>query len=191
MKLIKHTKKQILKMLGGRYRQLNQRTSQLTAENVFETFVNAYLSAVEPRTSYFSPGALSPAVEVAPSDLGIGAVLQTQDEHTVVQQVVAGGPAEVSGQLHSGDKIIGVGQGTKTPMINVIGWRLDDVVKIIRGDEGTSVSLEILPRNQPPGGLKRIISIVRSPIGPRASSIEMSTPWLWNTSTNTIAGAIT
>ena len=156
---------EIVQTLGNRYRQLGRRTSQVNEQDVFQTFINAYVSSVDPHSSYFSPRATENfKIRMSLSLEGIGAVLQSENEYTVVRRVVAGGPAEMGDQLHSGDRIIGVGQGLETPIVDVIGWRLDDVVDLIRGPKGTSVRLQILPEDDGPDSPGKVISIVRDTI---------------------------
>lgn len=155
----------ILKTLGDRYRQLSRRTKQITSTDVFETFINAYITSVEPHTSYFSPRSTENfKIRMSLSLEGIGAVLQTENEYTVVRRIVAGGPAELSQLLNSGDRIISVGQNEDRPLVDVIGWRLDDVVDLIRGPKSTVVRLKILPLQEGPDASGRIISIVRDTI---------------------------
>ena len=155
----------ILKTLGDRYRQLSRRTKQITSTDVFETFINAYITSVEPHTSYFSPRSTENfKIRMSLSLEGIGAVLQTENEYTVVRRIVAGGPAELSQLLNAGDRIISVGQNEDRPLVDVIGWRLDDVVDLIRGPKSTVVRLEILPLQKGPDASGRIISIVRDTI---------------------------
>ena len=155
----------ILKTLGDRYRQLSRRTKQITSTDVFETFINAYITSVEPHTSYFSPRSTENfKIRMSLSLEGIGAVLQTENEYTVVRRIVAGGPAELSQLLNAGDRIISVGQNEDRPLIDVIGWRLDDVVDLIRGPKSTVVRLKILPLQEGPDASGRIISIVRDTI---------------------------
>ena len=155
----------ILKTLGDRYRQLSRRTKQITSTDVFETFINAYITSVEPHTSYFSPRSTENfKIRMSLSLEGIGAVLQTENEYTVVRRIVAGGPAELSQLLNAGDRIISVGQNEDRPLVDVIGWRLDDVVDLIRGPKSTVVRLKILPLQEGPDASGRIISIVRDTI---------------------------
>ena len=165
LKLAGQAHDDILKTLGDRYRQLSRRTKQITSTDVFETFINAYITSVEPHTSYFSPRSTENfKIRMSLSLEGIGAVLQTENEYTVVRRVVAGGPAELSQLLNAGDRIISVGQNEDRPLVDVIGWRLDDVVDLIRGPKSTVVRLEILPLQKGPDASGRIISIVRDTI---------------------------
>ena len=165
LKLAGQAHDDILKTLGDRYRQLSRRTKQITSTDVFETFINAYITSVEPHTSYFSPRSTENfKIRMSLSLEGIGAVLQTENEYTVVRRIVAGGPAELSQLLNAGDRIISVGQNEDRPLVDVIGWRLDDVVDLIRGPKSTVVRLEILPLQKGPDASGRIISIVRDTI---------------------------
>jgi len=165
LKLAGQAHDDILKTLGDRYRQLSRRTKQITSTDVFETFINAYITSVEPHTSYFSPRSTENfKIRMSLSLEGIGAVLQTENEYTVVRRIVAGGPAELSQLLNAGDRIISVGQNEDRPLVDVIGWRLDDVVDLIRGPKSTVVRLKILPLQEGPDASGRIISIVRDTI---------------------------
>ena len=150
--------------LRKRYERYRLRSSQFNEEDAYEFFVNAYLRTLEPHTAYFSPRTSENFdINMSLSLEGIGAVLQTVDEYTVVRRIVKGGPADLSRLLHAGDKIIGVGQGTDE-VDDVIGWRLDDVVDKIRGPKDTVVQLHILPEEAGHGGADKYISIVRNKI---------------------------
>ncbi len=136
---------EIIETLRSRYTQLGRRTAQLNQDDIYQIFINAYMSSIEPHTSYFSPRASDNfKIRMSLSLEGIGAVLQTENEYTIVRRVVPGGPADLSGELQSGDRIIGVGQGQNNPLVDVIGWRLDDVVELIRGPKDSIVRLQIL-----------------------------------------------
>ncbi len=151
--------------LAKRYERLEKRFSQYEAEDVFELFMNAYLRAVEPHTAYFSPHVSENfEINMSLSLEGVGAVLQTIDEHTVIQRVIPGGPAEFSKQVHAEDKIIGVGQGTEGELIDVVGWRLKDVVDLIRGPKGTTVRLRLIPMESGVDGPVNVVTIVRDKI---------------------------
>src|SRR5690606_22160242 len=76
---------------------------------------------------------------------GIGAQLQKQDDVVVIRELIAGGPAALSGKFKAGDRIVGVGQGTSGAMDDVVGWRLDDVVEKIKGPKETQVRLDVIP----------------------------------------------
>src|SRR5690606_1710398 len=95
---------------------------------------------------------------------GIGAVLQSDNEHTKIVRLVPAGPAEKSKQLATADRIIGVAQG-KEEMVDVVGWRLDEVVKLIRGPKGSSVRLEVIPASNPPSDMtSREVALVREAV---------------------------
>ncbi|GJL81060.1 MAG: tail-specific protease [marine bacterium B5-7] len=151
--------------LRKRYAQIRNRTEQLNANDVFEFYINAYLQSVEPHTNYLSPRASENfKMRMSLSLEGIGAVLQPKDEYTQVTRVVPGGPADTAGELHAGDRIVGVGQDTSGEMEDVIGWRLDSVVDKIRGPKGSTVRLKILPKKAGNLGDTQVISIVRDKI---------------------------
>lgn len=151
--------------LRKRYQQLRSRTEQLNANDVFQFYTNAYLLSVEPHTSYLSPRASENfRIRMSLSLEGIGAVLQTENEHTKVTRVVTGGPADLSGALHAGDRIVGVGQGAGGDVTDVVGWRLDDVVDLIRGPKGSVVQLRVLPEKAGASGETQTIAITRDKI---------------------------
>lgn len=166
--------KEIKKTLKKRYQRLINRSDQFKSEDAYEIFINAYLRTIEPHTAYFSPRTSENFnINMSLSLEGIGAVLQTEEDYTVVKRVIKGGPADLAGQLHEGDKIIGVGQGTKE-VEDVIGWRLDDVVQQIRGPKGSVVQLHILPRDSEPGSSGEYISIVRNKIKLEEQQVQKS-----------------
>ncbi|WP_456447177.1 carboxy terminal-processing peptidase [Thiolapillus sp.] len=147
LRLAGKDEKKIHETLEKRYKTMRRRVHQLDTDSVFQTFVNAYALSIEPHTGYMSPER-SENFDIAMrlSLQGIGAVLRSDDEYTVIQKVVPGGPADKSKQLHAGDKIVGVGQGEKGEIEDIIGWPLQDVVEKIRGKKDTLVRLNILPK---------------------------------------------
>ena len=155
---------EIRESLDRRYTHIARRTRQFKSEDVFQTFVNAYVNSIEPHTSYFSPRASENfKINMRLSLEGIGAVLQTDNEYTLVRRIVPGGPADLGGLLKAEDRIVGVGQGS-SEIVDVIGWRLDDVVELIRGPKASTVRLEILPGESGLEGDTEIIEIVRDEI---------------------------
>lgn len=151
-------------ILSKRYKAAKRRVSQIKSEDVFAYFMNAYTNTVDPHTSYFSPRtAENFNIEMKLSLEGIGAVLQADDVYTKIRRIVEAGPADKSGEIAVEDKIIAVGQG-KESMVDVVGWRLDDVVDLIRGDAGSVVRLEIEPANSSVAGKTKIVSIVREQV---------------------------
>ncbi|HET9033006.1 MAG TPA: carboxy terminal-processing peptidase [Dokdonella sp.] len=165
LKLAGKPSKEIRETLDKRYSNYLNRIRQLNSEDVFQTFMNAYATSIEPHTNYLSPRA-SENFDLAMSLSleGIGAVLQRLDEYTAIREIVPGGPAALSGKLNPGDRIVGVGQGVSGPILDVIGWRLDDVVDKIRGPKGTVVRLEILPDAAGPDGKHEVLTITRNKV---------------------------
>jgi carboxyl-terminal processing protease len=156
---------EIRKTLSRRYENYLDRVHQLDSEDVFQTFMNAYATAIDPHTNYFGPRASQNFdITMKLSLEGIGAVLQEHDEYTVIREVVPGGPAAKSGKLEVGDKIVGVGQGQCGPIVDTIGWRIDDVVARIRGHKGTTVRIEILPAEGGPDAKPVIVTLVRKKV---------------------------
>lgn len=155
----------IPELLRKRYEGLARRVRQFDSDDVFQAFVNAYTESLEPHTSYMSPSTSENFdISMRLSLEGIGAVLRADNEYTVVQRTIPGGPAEQSGQIRGGDRIVGVAQGLDGVMEDVIGWRLQDVVDMIRGPKGSVVRLQILPKSAGSDGKTREISIVRNEI---------------------------
>lgn len=145
-----------------RYDNLQKFASKTKSEDVFQLYCNSIAELADPHTNYFSPRASEDFNTSMKLSLeGIGATLQTDNEYTKINQVVKGGPADKSKKLVAGDKIIGVAQGD-SDIVNVIDWRLDDVVALIRGKKGTTVRLEIIPAAEP--NTTRIVSIKRDKI---------------------------
>ncbi|MEM7195780.1 MAG: carboxy terminal-processing peptidase [Pseudomonadota bacterium] len=164
LRLTEKSEEEILDSLERRYTHLARRTRQLNNEDVFQTFINAYVGNLEPHTSYFSPRATENfKIHLRLSLEGIGAVLQTDNEYTLVRRVIPGGPADMAGDLKAEDRIIGVGQGDDD-IVEVIGWRLDDVVELIRGPKASIVRLEILPGEQGLEAESEVITIQRDEI---------------------------
>ena len=154
----------IAETLEKRYLNIKRRTRQLESEDVFQVFVNAYTLSVEPHTAYMSP-ARSENFDISMrlSLQGIGAVLRSDNEYTVIQKTIPGGPAAKSGQVRAGDRIVGVAQADGE-MEDIVGWRLQDVVEKIRGEKGTLVRLSIIPKSAGASGQSKEISIVRDKI---------------------------
>jgi carboxyl-terminal processing protease len=151
--------------LAKRYTGIQRRTRQMDADDVFQVFINSYTLSLEPHTSYMSPRVSENFdISMRLSLEGIGAVLSNENEYTVVQRTVAGGPAALSGQVGPGDRIVGVGQGADGEIEDVIGWRLQDVVDLIRGAKGTTVRLQLLPEDAGSAGRTKQVTLVRNQI---------------------------
>lgn len=164
LKLAGKNDEEIVSNLSGRYQRLASRLSRFESDDVYQAFINAYTGAIEPHTSYFTRRASDNfKIRMSLSLEGIGAALQNRNEHTVVLRVIPGGPAAESGLLHPDDRITGVAQGDEA-MVDVVGWRLAEVVDLIRGPKGTVVRLELLPKGAPPDGPAKVIRLVRNEI---------------------------
>lgn len=165
LKLSGKTEEEILERLSKRFKNQKNRLSQNTAEDVFSGYMNALGSLYDPHTDYFSPRSSENfQINMSLKLEGIGAVLQVDDEYTKVVRVVPGGPAAKQGQLKASDRIVGVAQGKRGEMLDVIGWRLDDVVDKIRGPKGSIVRLQVIPASAKDDHSHREITIVRNEV---------------------------
>ena len=134
-------------------------------EDAFQAYIYALTTSFDPHTSYFSPDEYENfQIDMSRSLEGIGAKLQTESEYTVVNEVIPGGPAFNSNLLKKGDKIVGIGQGTTAEIVDVVGWRINDVVKLIRGKKGTIVRLQILPASQAGRGPVKTVQLLRDKV---------------------------
>ena len=132
--------------LERRYQNQLNRLSQYNAQDVFQIYANTLAEQYDPHTNYFSPRrAENFDINMSLSFEGIGAILQIDDEYAKVARLVPAGPADKQGQLRPSDLIIGVGQGDDGPIEDVVGWRLDEIVDLIRGPQNTTVRLEVIP----------------------------------------------
>ena len=146
LKLAEKPLQEIAPTLVKRYENQQNRLSQYNEQDVFAVYANALTSQFDPHTSYFSPRrAENFDIDMRLSLEGIGAVLQNEDEYVKVVRVVPAGPADKQSDLKAAELIIAVGQGKVGPMTDVIGWRLDDVVDLVRGKKGTVVRLDVIP----------------------------------------------
>ena len=153
------------KILKKRYDNYKKIFYQFNSEDVFQNFMNAFASSIDPHTNYLSPIASQNFnIDMSRSLEGIGARLTTEDEYTKVAEIIVGGPAYKSKQLHRNDKIIGVAQGKDGKMIDVIGWRITEVVQLIRGKKGTIVRLQIIPASNNMAVEPEEIELVRDKI---------------------------
>jgi carboxyl-terminal processing protease len=165
LKLAGRSDEDIRKTLDKRYAGLRERVHELRGDDVFESFMNAYASSIDPHTSYMSPrSAENFNMQMRLSLEGIGAVLQRQEEFVVIRSIVPGGPAGRAGELKVGDRVVAVGQGNAGPMVDVVGWRTDDVVTLIRGKKGTRVRLDVLPAEAGTDAKPQLVTIVRDTV---------------------------
>ena len=165
LKLSGKEEKDSLELLLKRYANQLSRVEQSTSEDVFQYYMNALASIYDPHTDYFSPR-ISENFQINMSLKleGIGAVLQSDDEYTKVVRLVPAGPADKNGQLHPADRIIAVAEGKNGEFKDVIGWRLDDVVDLIRGPKGTFVRLQVIPAVSQSEEVRRTITIERNEV---------------------------
>jgi carboxyl-terminal processing protease len=165
LKLAGKTQAEITKTLRDRYERFLKSVYQFNSEDVFGVYMNSITEAYDPHTNYFSPKAADLFKQNMSLSLeGIGARLQTENDYTKVAEVIPGGPAEKSKLILPNDRIIAVGQGETGEMVDVIGWRIDEVVKLIKGPKGTTVRLSILPVETGVNGPAKVISLVRDKI---------------------------
>ena len=144
LKLAKKDDDKILELLTKRYSSQLSRIKQINSEDAFQSYMNAITHTFDPHTQYMSPrNSENFNINMSLSLQGIGAVLRSENENTIVERLVTGGPADKAGQLKPSDKIVGVAQG-KDDMVDVIGWRLDEVVDLIRGPKDSTVRLDIV-----------------------------------------------
>ncbi|MDP0380728.1 carboxy terminal-processing peptidase [Glaesserella parasuis] len=162
---------EIKKTLTKRYNLAIRRLTQNKADDILQTYLNAFAREIDPHTSYLSPRAAKRFQESMNLSLeGIGATLSMEDDITIIKSLVPGAPAARSKKIAAGDKIVGVGQ-SKDKIEDVIGWRLDDVVDNIKGKKGSTVYLEIEPAK---GGKTKIISLVRDKIRLEDSAAKLT-----------------
>ncbi|WP_372965566.1 carboxy terminal-processing peptidase [Marinobacter sp.] len=154
----------IKETLLRRYEGQLKRAYQARSEDAFQAYMNAFTGMWDPHTSYFSPRTSENFnINMSLSLEGIGAVLQSDNEYTKVVRLVPGGPASKQGQLQPADRIVSVAQEGEEP-VNVIGWRLDEVVDLIRGPRNSTVSLEVIPANASDETVTRSIAINRDEV---------------------------
>ncbi len=155
---------EIRELLTKRYERLALRVQQLNANDVFQIFMSAYGRTIEPHTTYLSPRSSENfQIRMRLSLTGIGAALSTENEYTVVRHIIPGGPADLDKTLKVDDRIVGVGQ-EDGEIRDVVSWRLEDVVQLIRGEKGTAVRLAILPKSAGPGGKRHRLRLVRDKV---------------------------
>lgn len=155
----------IIETLDDRYENLDRRISELNSDDIFQFFMNAFAQSIEPHTAYMSPRSSENfEISMRLSLEGIGALLGRENEYTSIARVVPGGPADKDGRLMAGDKVTAVGQGADGKMQDVVGWRVDDVVDLIRGPKHTIVRLDVLHEDTGIDGPTTTIEIVRDEV---------------------------
>jgi len=150
--------------LKTRYEELLKQVNQLEADDVFQQFMNAFTGSVDPHTDYFIPhNAANFNLEMTRQLQGIGATLQTKNEYVYIQTLVPGGPADKSHQINVNDRIVAVAQGDGE-FQDIVGWRVDNAIKLIRGPKGSVVRLKLLPEGKSTSDKPNIVTIVRDKI---------------------------
>lgn len=165
LKLAGKDDKSIVETLNKRFDNILKSVSKVNSDDVFQYFMNAYVMTIDPHTNYLGKRAAEDFdISMRLSLFGIGAVLQDKDEYTTIRELIPGGPAALSGKLKVGDRIVGVGQVENAPVTDVMGWRIDDAVALIRGAENSVVVLDVLPVEAGPDGKHKLISLTRKKI---------------------------
>ncbi|VVP20183.1 Tail-specific protease [Pseudomonas fluorescens] len=175
MKIAGKDSKQIQETLTKRYKNQLARLDQTRAEDIFQAYINTFAMSYDPHTNYLSPdNAENFDINMSLSLEGIGAVLQSDNDQVKVVRLVPAGPADKTKMVAPADKIIGVAQGNKE-MVDVVGWRLDEVVKLIRGPKGTVVRLEVIPAsNAPNDQTTKIVPITREAVKLEDQAVKKS-----------------
>lgn len=173
MKLDDKDDQYIIKTLTKRYKNQLDRLNKINSEDVFQIYMNTLTQAFDPHTNYMSPN-LSKNFNIAMSLKlqGIGALLRMKDDYTEVVRLIPGGPAAKKGGLFPSDKIVGVAQGDKGEMIDITGWRLDEVVELIRGEKGSLVRLEVIPAKSKDENTRKVIKITRDEVKLEEQSVK-------------------
>jgi carboxyl-terminal processing protease len=158
-------------VLRKRYEHVAKRMDQSKPDDVFEAFMNAFVLSLDPHSNYFSArNSEEYNIQMSLSYEGIGASLNLTDDYVTVIDVIAGGPAAVTGKLSANDRITAVGDGKSGELTDVIGWRLDDVVQKIRGPGGTVVRLQLLPAGAAPGSVQKVVDFTRNRVSLEAQA---------------------
>lgn len=153
------------KTIRKRYENLRSQIAKNNSEDVFQIFMNAYTEQIDPHSSYFSPKTSEDfKINMSLSLEGIGAQLTQENDYVKIRELIAGGPAFRSKELAPNDRIVGVGQGESGEIVDVVGWRLDDVVSLIRGKKGTTVRLLVIPEHEDLASQGKIVKLVRDKI---------------------------
>ncbi|HEY6455200.1 MAG TPA: carboxy terminal-processing peptidase [Steroidobacteraceae bacterium] len=159
------TWKEAVEILRKRYERGLKRVDQISSDDVFENLMNAYARTFDPHSNFFSPVSSEEyRITMSLNYDGIGASLQQTDDFVQVMNVIEGGPAAVAGTLKPNDRITGVQQGSDAKVTDVVGWRLEDVVQLIRGKAGTVVKLQVLPAGAAPGSPEKMLVFTRNKV---------------------------
>ncbi|QCB48451.1 carboxy terminal-processing peptidase [Hydrogenophaga sp. PAMC20947] len=175
LKLAGKDHKSIVTMLDKRYERAIKRMGQTQSADAFQIFMNAYTMAIEPHTNYMGPNAAAEFdISMSLSLVGIGVAVSDAEDFATIMAVTEGGPASRSKQLRAGDRIVGVAQGARGEMTNVIGLRSEDLVSLIRGPVGTVVKLAVLPADAGVSAERKVVTLVRQPIAMEGQAARSS-----------------
>ncbi|RWY52443.1 carboxy terminal-processing peptidase [Mucilaginibacter gilvus] len=151
--------------LKKRYSNILSQSNKLNNQDVFQVFMDAFTGAIDPHTNYFIPSAAAAFnIDISRSLEGIGATLQSQNEYVTVTSIVPGGPADKSKQLAVDERIVGVAQGKNGEFQDIVGWRIENAIALIRGTKGTTVRLQLLPKGTGATVKPRVLELVREKI---------------------------
>lgn len=192
LKLAGKDDQSIVRTLDKRYALALKRMSQTTSADAFQTFMNAYTMSIEPHTNYMGPRAAEEFdISMRLSLVGIGAAIFSADDTATITELTAGSPAALSGQLKIGDRIVGVAQGNTGQMVDVVGWRPDDLIALIRGPADTVVRLAVLPADAVDGASQKIVSLVRKAVDLEDDAAKSSIETISDGTTSRRIGVIT
>ena len=165
LKLAGKDPQSIATTLDKRYERALKRLGQTTSADAFQTFMNAYTMAIEPHTNYLGPSAAAEFdISMRLSLVGIGASVSDVEDFATIMELSEGGPASRSKQLQVGDRIVGVAQGERGEMTDVIGWRTQDLAPLIRGPVGTRIKVAVLPAGAEIGAKQKVVTLVRQSV---------------------------
>jgi carboxyl-terminal processing protease len=151
--------------LKKRYETQLAQNNKLESDDVFQMFMNDFTEAIDPHTNYFNQfNKAQFKMEMSRSLEGIGATLESKNEYISINSLVAGGPADKSHQVNVGDRIVAVAQGKEGEFQDIVGWRIDNAIKLIRGNKGTVVRLKLLPQGKAVSDPTKTVDIVREKI---------------------------
>jgi carboxyl-terminal processing protease len=155
----------IAETLKKRYDNFRSNILKYNSEDVFQLLMNSYTESVDPHTNYLSPVTSENfKISMSQSLEGIGAQLQTEDDYTKIVEVIPGGPAFRSNQIHQNDKIVAVAQDEDGDWVDIVGWRVTEVVQLIRGKKGSIVRLQVLKAKDGASAVPKIVKLVRDKI---------------------------
>lgn len=165
LKLSGSDDEKIASVLTERYERFQSNVEKYNNNDVFQIFMNSVTEGFDPHTNYFTPLNADDFKMASSKSLeGIGATLQQDTDFTKIVELKAGGPAFMVGQINKDDRVVGVAQGADGEMVNVVGWRSDEVAGMIRGAKGTLVRLELLPAGASVGSPTKEVKMVRDKI---------------------------